>query len=195
MNVGPWWKAKRQSFLHLHLTLDMLPSIMVLFCSFTHLFKRTQITPKIQSFFSSTTPDAYIKMSLQSIHNFCWMKYLESADLLGRGRSLLTPESRSTRFAVAWKYALMNAGDWWKANFKASGQLPAPHSGHAATIIYGVVLLIYSTKTQITPKVQSDLSVTIPDPAIKCYHNPFINFLSNVHKQTNKPTLPKTYLN
>ena len=115
------------------------------------------------------------------------MKYLESADLLGCGRSLLTPESRSTRCVVAWKYALMNVGHWWKANFKASGQLPAPHSGHAATIIYGVVLLIYSTKTQITPKIQSDLSLTITDPGIKCHCNPFINFwVMFTNKQTNQ---------
>ena len=47
--------------------------------------------------------------------------------------------------------------------------------------------VVIGAGTQITPKIQSDLSVTIPNPAIKCHRNPFINFLAMfTNKQTNK---------
>ena len=116
------------------------------------------------------------------VANFC----AAMDTLIDQDRSIhiITPYccwSRSARFVVFSLTRCINEckdlyNRWWKANFKASGPLPAPRSGHATSVVEGVLLLIYSPKKTQLATIYSVVPFTTPNPVKAFHRNLFITF-------------------
>ena len=166
-NVEPWWwKGKPKGFGSLPAPRSGYgTTIMVSFCSFTHL-RIPRLPPKFNQFFivlPRTPPQNFIPVrSFLSnvVHrqtNQCYQKHnllcqggnytknSVSTDLHGQGR-IITPVLLSVsinKVCSSLTICINECGPWWwMADPKASGSLPAPPSSHATTIMVLFHLLI-----------------------------------------------------
>ena len=122
------------------------------------------------------------------IPKLCWHLFHYQLEALGERRHSLAEADHYSNISQCNNVEPW----WWKANPKGFGSLPAPRFGYATTImVYFAHLLILKYPDHHQNVISS--SLYYPGPLHKISSQSVHNLLSDVvHRQTDKPTLPKT---